>query len=117
MKKAFAIAVAAVTLLGGTPALVRADGSKCSMCAGKMDAGKKVDKLSLVLDLNDKQKAQVKDLVDAKKKALEPAMSQMEAAHKQASDQFEAGLKKVLTAKQQTKLDAWKDQEKESCGH
>ncbi len=102
-------------MIGGI-ASVQAN-EKCSMCAGKMDAGKKTDKLALILDLNDKQKGQVKDLVDAKIKKLEPAMEQMKKQHEQASGEFEAGLKKILSSAQTKKFDTWKDQEKSDCGH
>ena len=116
MKKTFAAAIMASALMFGSMAQVQAN-EKCSMCAGKMDAGKKTDKLALILDLNDKQKGQVKDLVDAKIKKLEPAMEEMKKQHEQAAAEFEASLKKILSGAQAKKFDTWKDMEKSSCGH
>jgi outer membrane murein-binding lipoprotein Lpp len=116
MIKTFAAAVMASALIAG--GLVKAQANdKCAMCAFKMDAGKKTDKLALILDLNDKQKSQVKDLVDAKIKKLEPAMDQMKKQRDQASEEFSVSIKKVLSSAQAKKFDTWKDMEKPGCGH
>jgi hypothetical protein len=97
---------------GLTP--VRAhDKEMCPMCSAKMDVDQKADKLDLLLGLSDKQKSQVETLLEAKKKKLEPAMEQMKSTYKQACDDFDAGVKKILTADQQKKFDQWKDLKKD----
>jgi len=115
--KRLMMAVMMAAMMAGGAAVVQADGAKCGMCAAKMDAGKKADKLALVLDLSDKQKEQVKQLIDAKHKKLDPAVKQMEDAMSAAKADFEAGMKKILSDKQAKKLDSWKDSEKGECGH
>lgn len=106
MKRLMMALVAAALMAGGVGTVQANEG--CPMCAAHMDGDKKADKLALVLGLSDKQKDQVKQLVDAKKKKLEPAMEQMKTQMKAAKDEFDAGLKKILSADQQKKLEAWK---------
>jgi hypothetical protein len=112
MMKTFAAAVIAGGLLTGSLTPVRANES-CAMCSMHMDADKKADKLGLVLGLDAKQKSQVEDLLEAKKKKIEPAAEQFKSASKQAGDEFEASLKKILTPAQAKKFDEWKAMKKD----
>jgi Spy/CpxP family protein refolding chaperone len=96
------LALAAAMVLAAGTVLA----NDCPMC-GDMDAGKKMDMLSLKLDLTDKQKDQIKPLVDTKGKKMDAAADQAKAAMKSAKDEFEAGLDKILTAKQKEKWKAW----------
>lgn len=110
--KRFVMALAMAAILGGAVGarVAQADGKgMCPMCSSHMDPGKKADKMALLLDLNDKQKDEVKRLAEAKHKRLQPHMEKMESEAKAAGDDFEAGVKKVLSVKQIKKLDAWKE--------
>lgn len=111
--KRFVMAAAFAALMGGMVGVAQADGGMCPMCSAHMDAGKKADHLALVLDLNDKQKDEVKRLAEARQKRLEPLVEKMESEAKAAGDEFETGLNKVLTAKQAKKFAAWKDMKEE----
>jgi len=119
MKK-FAIALVAGVMLATGVQFAQAGGA-CPMSKGE-SCGNCEDKMAMILDLNDKQKASVKELADAKGKKMKPAFEQMEAAAKSAHSEFEAGVKKILTAKQQAKMEAWMGMEKggkcgSSCSH
>ena len=116
MKKLLMAGVMLSAVVFGNVAPARAN-DKCGMCAMKMDSGKKADTLALVLDLNDKQKGQVKDLIDAKMKKMEPTMEQFKKAHDQSADEFQMSLKKILSTAQTKKFDTWKDLNKSGCGH
>jgi hypothetical protein len=105
-----------LTAVMGAGTVVQAEG-KCGMCAMKMDPDKKMQKLNMTLDLTEKQKEQVKQLVDAKHKKLQPVMDQMESAMKTAKDDFDAGMKKILNDKQQAKFKEMQDMKKHECGH
>lgn len=109
-KLMMALVAGTMMALGTAPA--QANEGKCPMCEGKMDAGAKVDKLALVLDLNEKQKADVKKLVDAKMDKMKPAMEEMKSAMKSAKEEFETGLKKILNEKQAKKYEDWKGLDK-----
>ena len=111
MKK-FAMALMAGMLVATGVQVARAEGGQCPMCEAHMDGGKKADKLAFMLDLTDKQKAAVKNLNEARMKRVKPAMEQFQSQSIQANDEFEAGLKKVLNAKQQAKYEKWMDMEK-----
>ncbi len=120
MKK-FAIALVAGVMMATGVRMAQAGGGECPMCSAHMDAGKKADHMAVMLDLNDKQKAAVKDLVEAKMKKMKPAMEQMEATAKAAHEEFEAGLKKILSPKQLAKREKMEDmeeaEEKGECAH
>jgi hypothetical protein len=117
MKKLM-MALLAMGLMTGGAGVARAEHGACQMCKeGKMDAGKKVDKLSLMLDLNDSQKAQVKKLVDAKMERLKPTMDKMKSEMDAAHNDFEAGLKKILNEKQAKKWEAMQKMKEDEHGH
>lgn len=107
--------IGALTL--AAPAAVRADDG-CPMCEGKgMDGGQKADKLGVLLDLTDKQKAEVKKLADDHYAKVKPVMEEQMKRMKAMKEEFKAGLDKILTEKQRQKLAAWKDMEGKRGDH
>ena len=110
--KPLALALTGLILLGGAAPIVRADDdARCPMCGAAMDQnpGDKADHLATMLDLSDKQKADVQKLIEAKHAKMKPAMEQMQKTMKAADDDFDAGMKKILDQKQQKK---WEEMRK-----
>lgn len=82
----------------------------CPMCSAKMmDPDEKADHMATMLDLNDKQKAEVERLLEVKQQKVKPAMEQLEKTSKAACDEFDDGIKRILTDKQKKKYESMHD--------
>jgi hypothetical protein len=83
------------------------------------DPQKFLDRLTIVLDLDDAQKVQVKEVLDTQRAKMEaqraqfkasgerPTWEQMRAAHEQAKTETKSALSQILNADQMKKYDAF----------
>ena len=71
-----------------------------------------IDRLDRELQLTDEQRASIQTILEARREPLERVQREVRSRMEQEQREFQAEIRKVLTAEQQPKFDRWLEQDR-----